>query len=188
MDKTGTIVSEAYSEYISDMYYNKYVAINKNSCYQVLDLDGNEIIAPVYTEIETDEVFGVEIFLVSSGTEYAYIDGDGNKIASTPADEEYYVSDMVIEKKNNDNNNITDCFNVSTDSFDLEHSAIKYLAWCVEVSKEDNGIKYGIVDILSGKEIVECKYNRVSVFGDRIIAYDAVDADNSYDVYQISVK
>ena len=188
MDKNGAIVSEAFSEYIDELYFDEYVSLEKNSCYQVLDLEGNEIIAPDYTDIEVDEFFGIEIFLMINGTEYAYFDNEGNKIASTPADAEYYHTDMVIEKKNETNANIKDCFNISTNSFDLKHSGVTYLAWCAEISKEDNGVKYGIVDILSGKEIVECKYNKISVFGDRIVAYDAVDADNSYDVYQIRAK
>ncbi|MBQ7961364.1 MAG: hypothetical protein IJ289_02090 [Clostridia bacterium] len=185
MDKSGNIISEAFSEYISDLYLDKYVAIEKNSCYQVFDFDGNEIIAPTYTNIDVDEIFGVEILLMSNGTEYAYMDADGKMLASTPADEEYEVSEMVIAKKNN---NIKDCFNVSTGKFDLEHTSPMWLPWCVETSQESNGIKYGAADILSGKELVECKYNKLYVFGDRIVAYDAVDADNSYDVYQITAK
>lgn len=185
IDETGKVYTRT-DKTVTDLLFGKVVVFYENSSYGLLDFDGNVVAASEYRYINSDKTFNIEIIALVTNTNVKYIYPNGEVAAETIISDALDVYNMVTEKEDDVSGSC--CFNLKTGAFDIVNSKVCYnMNWVAEVEKEIGNDDYsGIVDTISGEEIIDCKYARIT-FLEKHIVCSYRDGDKvAYDFYEIA--
>ena len=184
IDRKGKKVSEEIELNIYDVIFDKYIVVSDDGNYGLYDFDGEEIIACEYKDIEFDDQFGIEILALETEDDVTYVYCDGTEIAKADVTEDTYLDGMVFAAPDGDDDVY---LNLSTGELDIKSVIRMYsINWCVETRKEDDdGTKQGVIDVITGENIIDDKYYDIIALGDYVVCSDG---DGMYTFYELTAE
>ncbi len=168
LDKSGKQVSAVFTD--DPSVYGDLLYVNEG----LHTLDGKKFVDGQYGYVYDDAVFGKGLVL-KQGEQYTCIDRTG-AVLWEGADYTSYIG--LLRQKEGDKYTY---YSVAEQDYTIEGTG--FANWLVQVSQANH--KYGIVDVISGKPIIEGYAYYKSVHVDGVLYVYAQGANNTYDIYLV---